>query len=104
MGVECVFWGSIALYDASDDPDGDGLATGEEMAFVFAPGATNVVFHSDPSLFDSDFEGLNDYDERRVWGTDAMNADTDFDGLSDGEEVLGSPKTDPNNPDTVSPV
>jgi len=101
---ELRFWGSIALYDASDDPDGDGLENGEEMVYAIAPGMTNVVFYSDPSLFDSDFEGLNDFEERRNWKTDAMKPDTDLDGLTDANEVQGSPATDPNNPDTVPPI
>ncbi len=101
---EIRFWGSIALYDATDDPDGDGLVNGDEMEYLITPSLTNVVFYSDPSLFDSDFEGLNDFEERRVWNTDAMNSDSDFDGLSDAIEVLGSPATDPNNPDIDSPT
>ncbi len=100
---EIRFWGSIALYDAMDDPDGDGLSSGEEMAYVITPGATNVVFSSDPSLYDSDFEGLNDMEEK-VWGTDPMNPDSDFDGLTDAAEVLGFPPTNPNDNDIFPPT
>lgn len=37
---------------------------------------------------DSDSDGLSDYDEIHVYGTDPYNADTDRDGRIDGEEVL----------------
>jgi hypothetical protein len=42
---------------------------------------------------DSDNDGLSDYDEIHVYGTDPYKADTDGDGRSDGEEVLAG--TDP---------
>ncbi len=103
---EIRFWGSITAYDELDDPDNDNLANGVEMAFVVASGITNgVIFYSDPSIPDSDLDGLRD-DIERDWHTDAMNSDTDFDGYSDGEEVNGTPptpRTDPNNSDTTSP-
>ncbi|MFA7158175.1 MAG: hypothetical protein WC299_02645 [Kiritimatiellia bacterium] len=37
---------------------------------------------------DSDGDGLSDYDEVFVYGTDPANPDTDGDGMSDGWEVL----------------
>ncbi len=50
-------------------------------------------------MMDSDGDGLSDYDEIYLWGTDPFNVDTDNDGLSDYDEVMiwG---TDPLNPDT----
>jgi len=48
---------------------------------------------------DSDGDGLTDWSEIHVHGTDPHNWDTDGDGLSDGEEVLKY-KTNPLNPDT----
>ncbi len=48
---------------------------------------------------DSDGDGLTDYEELYIYGTDPYNPDTDGDGLTDGEEVLIY-MTDPLNPDT----
>ncbi|MFA5855386.1 MAG: S-layer homology domain-containing protein [Candidatus Gracilibacteria bacterium] len=42
---------------------------------------------------DSDNDGLINYDEDSIYGTDAYNPDTDSGGVSDGEEVLRG--TDP---------
>lgn len=38
--------------------------------------------------FDTDGDGLSDYDEIYVWGTDPTNPDTDGDGYWDGFEIL----------------
>lgn len=48
---------------------------------------------------DSDRDGLTDYEEIYIYGTDPYNPDTDGDGLTDRDEVkvFG---TDPLNPDT----
>ncbi|MEI7912396.1 MAG: cadherin-like beta sandwich domain-containing protein [Verrucomicrobiota bacterium] len=40
-----------------------------------------------PDLRDSDGDGLSNYDEVNIYGTDPTKADTDGDGLSDGYEV-----------------
>ena len=48
---------------------------------------------------DSDGDGLSDYDEIYVYGTNPLNPDTDGDGLTDYEEVMEY-GTDPLNPDT----
>lgn len=57
------------------------------------------VYGTDPLNPDTDGDGLSDYDEIYVYGTDPLNPDTDGDGLSDGDEVLIY-GTDPLNPDT----
>lgn len=49
--------------------------------------------------FDTDGDGLNDWDEMNTYFTDPLNPDSDDDGLTDGEEV-NEYNTDPNNPDT----
>lgn len=58
-----------------------------------------TVWGTDPSLFDTDGDGLGDGAEVNTWDTDPLDKDSDDDGLFDGEEVLewGS---DPNDPDT----
>jgi hypothetical protein len=57
---------------ATDDEDGDGLTTADELAAG-----------SDPCLADTDDDGLDDGAEVTA-GTDATNPDTDGDGLLDG--------------------
>lgn len=51
----------------------------------------------DETRLDSDRDGISDYDEKYIYGTDPNNPDTDGDGYSDGSEILGG--FDPNNPD-----
>lgn len=86
----------------TNDYDLDGLLNGEELVSVSANQPAIMI--SDPACYDSDNDGLNDFEERREWLTDPMVPDTDSDGRDDASEVLGSPRTDPNNPDTVAPV
>ncbi len=57
------------------------------------------VHGTDPLNPDTDGDGLTDYEEINVYGTDPLNPDTDGDGLSDGDEV-NVYGTDPLNPDT----
>ncbi|MDP6154598.1 MAG: hypothetical protein QF682_00475 [Candidatus Thermoplasmatota archaeon] len=40
-----------------------------------------------PFMIDSDDDGLTDYDELEIWGTNPLNQDTDGDGLWDAFEV-----------------
>jgi Bacterial Ig-like domain/Bacterial TSP3 repeat len=42
----------------------------------------------DASVKDSDNDGVSDYDEVNLYGTDPMSADTDKDGFIDGVEIL----------------
>ncbi|MDD5558011.1 MAG: tetratricopeptide repeat protein [bacterium] len=48
---------------------------------------------------DSDGDGISDYDEIHVYGTDPFSEDTDEDGLSDHDEIFIH-GTDPLDPDT----
>ncbi|NLB69118.1 MAG: OmpA family protein [Lentisphaerae bacterium] len=57
------------------------------------------IYGTDPNNPDTDGDGLTDYEEVKIYGTDPLNPDTDGDGLTDGEEVKKY-KTDPLNPDT----
>lgn len=36
---------------------------------------------------DSDYDGLSDYEEKYLYGTDPKNPDTDSDGMKDGDEI-----------------
>ncbi len=48
------------------------------------------------ALTDSDNDGITDFDELELYGTDPMSADTDGDGFIDGVEIIGG--YDPLNP------
>jgi len=56
------------------------------------------VYHTDPNNPDTDGDGLNDYEEVFVYFTDPLRADPDNDGLNDSEEIFYG--TDPFNWDT----
>lgn len=58
------------------DSDADGLLNSEEEALG-----------TDPYSKDTDKDGLDDYQEVKVYKTDPLNPDTDFDSVSDGIEV-----------------
>jgi len=66
--------------------------TGKESAY------SNEVIY-DLAKVDTDKDGLMDWDEIKVYGTNPDLADTDGDGLSDGAEVK-TYKTDPNKADS----
>ncbi|HRT06230.1 MAG TPA: hypothetical protein P5204_11085, partial [Kiritimatiellia bacterium] len=67
---------SLAYIKNNADTDGDGLTDETEWALG-----------SNPMLWDSDFDGLSDYEEVYVRGTSPVLADTDGDGLPDAWEV-----------------
>ncbi len=67
------------------DTDADGLTDAWEESHG-----------TDPSLADSDFDGLTDYQEVAVYLTDPLDSDSDGDGWLDGKEVTWG--TDPLNP------
>ncbi|MCK6524358.1 hypothetical protein L6R49_23375 [Myxococcota bacterium] len=73
-------------HDEGYDGDGDGLRDLTEQALG-----------TDPTLADSDSDGLSDGDEVNLHGTDPLGRDTDGGGAEDGDEV--SAGTDPLNPD-----
>ena len=47
-----------------------------------------IIFHGVDEDFDHDDDGLSDYNESKVWGTNPFLADTDGDGLDDYEEIM----------------
>ena len=57
------------------------------------------ILGTDPNLEDSDSDGLNDYVELNTHSTDPTLSDTDSDGLNDGEE-LNTYSTNPNEIDS----
>src|SRR3989338_7226449 len=65
-----------AKADKFKDSDADGLFDIDEKKL-----GTN------PKKADTDNDGLNDYEEVNVYGTDPLNPDTDKDGIKDGDEV-----------------
>lgn len=73
-----------------------------ELGVTYRIGAKRqapAVYEVSGGMIDSDGDGLSDWDEVNIYGTDPYNPDTDGDGLSDGDEVLKY-GTDPLNPDT----
>ena len=64
------------VFDGDEDSDGDGLINIKE-----------VEEGSSILETDSDYDGLNDYEEYAVYKTSLINSDTDGDELSDYKEV-----------------
>lgn len=62
--------------DGDADSDNDGLNNIDEL---------NLDLN--PTIKDTDYDGLDDGDEIKLYGTDPKNEDTDGDGLKDGEEI-----------------
>lgn len=88
------FWETNFFGDLSEGPtdnnDNDGLTNLEELDAG-----------SNPTLADSDADGLDDDVELALAEpTDVNNPDTDEDGLTDGEEVNGNPSSNPLIVDT----
>ena len=86
------------------DTDGDGLGDGWEQEYGFNPlvdsgeatldndddGLNNLAEFAagtNPSRADTDFDGLNDYQEINETNTDVLKADSDNDNLPDGWEL-----------------
>ena len=77
------------------DTDSDGLIDGIEVMgweiLVVNRGVQPTWVTSDPGLYDTDADGLSDYEEFsstcNLGGSNASNPDTDSDGLTDLEEA-----------------
>lgn len=76
--------------DLDKDTDNDGVGDFDEVRtgwVVGIPGNSRRTF-PDPTLVDSDGDGLTDLQER-AYRTDPRHSDTDEDGIRDNLEVLG---------------
>ncbi|MCD8232332.1 MAG: InlB B-repeat-containing protein [Clostridiales bacterium] len=101
--------------DLEEDSDDDGMPDAIEEALglstetddtdgdgiddyteIYVIGSDATVADSDD---DADEDGLTNYDEVNVYGTSPVQPDTDFDGLSDSEEI-NTYGTDPLAADT----
>ena len=75
------------------------LATLFLTLFVLSHGVAFAALYDSAPPKDSDFDGLSDQGEERIFGTDPRNSDTDQDGFLDGAEaVVGSDPLDSNDP------
>ena len=87
------WWGdSSGPYHPTANPTGAGDPVSDNVLFnpwLDTPGGTGP---------DSDGDGLTDFDEIFIHGTDPNDWDTDNDGLSDGEEI-NTHGTDPTSAD-----
>jgi hypothetical protein len=64
------------------DLDGDGKSNLQE-----ARAGSDPTFNETDTVTDSDHDGLSDYAEVNIYGTDRHDSDTDNDGIPDGWEV-----------------
>lgn len=62
--------------DPDADDDNDGISNAQED-----------IFKTNPDNPDSDFDGLNDYEEIYIYNTNPTNSDSDGDGASDSWEL-----------------
>ncbi|MCO5216945.1 MAG: hypothetical protein M9950_12465 [Thermomicrobiales bacterium] len=76
------------------DTDGDGVSDGQEVSDGTNPLDPNEYL--EPNRLDTDMDGLYDDDETDVYHTDPFLWDTDGDGVDDGQEVFDG--TNPLDP------
>lgn len=93
------------------DLDGDLISNSEEETRGTNPYSSDTdddglndyeevrLYHTDPKIPDTDHDGLNDYAEAKQYLSDPNKVDTDLDLLNDGEEALVF-KTNPIDKDT----
>jgi hypothetical protein len=118
-GEVSAFWGNCGVVSVpmrrNVDADEDGMPDGFELEYGFNPddeadaildadsdGLSNVEEFqnsTNPTLNDTDSDGLPDGDEVNTYSTSPINPDSDDDGLADGDEV-NTYGTSPINPDS----
>jgi len=72
-------------------------------AYDLVLNGTEIAGGTDPTLADTDGDGLSDGDEVHTYTTDPLDADTDDGGVIDGTEVLLN-GTDPLDPSDDVPI
>ena len=85
------------------DTDGDGIGDGDEVTLGLDPHTVNLPDQvgpapKDTTLIDADGDGLSDFEETSVWGTNPNNDNTDNDFYNDGFEA-DQVRLDPLDPD-----
>jgi alpha-tubulin suppressor-like RCC1 family protein len=85
--------GTVKLFAAGFDTNSATIVRGR----LYAAGVSAAPLAPPNNQTDRDNDGLTDYDEAFVYGTDMNNADSDNDGLTDGAEV-NTYGTDPSRP------
>jgi hypothetical protein len=86
---------------AKFDTNYDGLGDGTEVQHGLNPLVADVVDQVGPApvVVDADGDGLTDFEETAVHGTNPNNSDSDNDGLNDGFEA-SRVRLSPLNPDS----
>ncbi|PIN68549.1 hypothetical protein COV93_09035 [Candidatus Woesearchaeota archaeon CG11_big_fil_rev_8_21_14_0_20_43_8] len=83
--------GGYTLDPLKKDTDGDGFSDGYEIKIGTDPtDSTDYPSDSELQSWDTDVDGLNDYEEIFTYKTDPLKADTDGDQLTDYEEINGT--------------
>lgn len=98
---ECVQF-ARSVVSTSTDLSEETLNEGERMERERALVEQRIGVRS---VVDSDNDGVTDYDEINIYGTDPERADSDNDGVSDGAELLA--RTDPSassTPESARPL
>ncbi len=104
---ELKYAANLTILDPEDDDDGDGIINIVEYAYYTDPtladtdndGLTDAqeingilyqsqTIYTDPIMADTDEDGISDGDEINIYGTNPLLADTDGDGINDGWEIL----------------
>lgn len=76
LNQDMVVYDTLAYQLINADSDFDGLADDVELAL-----GTN------PVRWDTDYDGISDYDEVMIYGTDPLDPDSDGDTMADGWEL-----------------
>jgi len=96
-GSPCVDAGTS---DGTPTQDKEGTARWDDLGVPNTGGGTYPYYEIGAyELADTDSDGLSDWDEVNVYGTDPDDDDSDDDGLNDGDEV-NTHSTDPLDDDT----
>ena len=110
---ETTYWANITIENGTGNPDADGLTNLQEQTRGTNPtladtdgdgltdGAEVNTHLTNPLLADTDGDGLSDGAEVNTHGTNPLLADTDGDNYSDGAEITAG--TNPLNPASYPP-